>query len=63
LSQICSAIDWNSDIVPTAEELENAKRDALNIYFSGKIEDLKLFRSYEEMQKVVGDFVDVPTKE
>ncbi|KAI6239801.1 Carboxypeptidase D [Aphelenchoides fujianensis] len=54
------AIDWNSDIVPTVQELDAAKRDALSQYFAGHVEDPVLFRSYETMQKTVGEFTDVP---
>lgn len=57
------AIDWDSDIVPTDQELEAAKKDALNIYFGKQIDDGKLFRSYEYMSKLVGDHVDVSLKQ
>jgi hypothetical protein len=57
------AIDWNSDIVPTAEELENAKKDALNAYFGQSYENGKLFRNFEYMDKLVGKHVDVSLKQ
>jgi hypothetical protein len=56
------AIDWDSDIVPTADELETAKKDALSIYFGKQADDEKLYRSYEYMSKLVGEHVDVPLK-
>jgi hypothetical protein len=58
-----NAIDWNSDIVPTDQELETAKKDALSVYFGSQVESGSLFRSYEDMLKLVGDHVDVPLKE
>uniref|UniRef100_A0A915DBI3 Peptidase M14 carboxypeptidase A domain-containing protein n=1 Tax=Ditylenchus dipsaci TaxID=166011 RepID=A0A915DBI3_9BILA len=53
-------IDWNSDIVPSDQELKAEKHDALTQYFGDKIEGGKLFRSHETMQKLVGNFTDVP---
>lgn len=54
------AIDWDSDIVPTNDELENAKRDALSMYFGKDVENDKLFRSFKSMDKLVGKHIDVP---
>lgn len=58
-----NAIDWDSDIVPTQEELETAKNDALSQYFGHKAENGKLFRSYTHMMELVGEHVDVPLKQ
>lgn len=55
-----NAINWDSDIIPTADELEAAKKDALSIYFGKDTENGKLFRTYEYMLKLVGKHVDVP---
>ncbi|CAD5210609.1 unnamed protein product [Bursaphelenchus xylophilus] len=61
---LVSSINWDSDIVPTQQELENAKKDALSLYFGIKAEENQtLFRGWKEMKKVVGDFEDVPLKE
>lgn len=57
------SIDWNSDIVPTDQELEEAKKDALSTYFGKQVDNGKLFRSYEYMLKLVGEHVDVPLKQ
>jgi hypothetical protein len=57
--QLAKAIDWDGDIIPTAEEIENAKKDALSTYFGKSIDDGKLFRSFEYMDKLVGKYKDV----
>ena len=61
-SGLSSAIDWDSEIVASPDELATAKKDALSIYYKEKIDDPQLFRSYETMKELVGDFVDVPKK-
>ncbi|CAK5124736.1 unnamed protein product [Meloidogyne enterolobii] len=53
-------IDWNSDIVPNQAELNAQNNDALSKYFGTDINNLEIFRSYEIMQKLVGEFKDVP---
>uniref|UniRef100_A0A914LZZ6 Peptidase M14 carboxypeptidase A domain-containing protein n=1 Tax=Meloidogyne incognita TaxID=6306 RepID=A0A914LZZ6_MELIC len=53
-------IDWNSDIVPNQAELKAQNNDALSKYFENDINNLEIFRSYEIMQKLVGEFNDVP---
>ncbi|KAL3082721.1 hypothetical protein niasHS_010523 [Heterodera schachtii] len=58
--RITSAIDWNSDIVPNVDELRNERQDALSKYFGTKVEDERLFRSYESMKALIGHFKDVP---
>uniref|UniRef100_A0A914NGM6 Peptidase M14 carboxypeptidase A domain-containing protein n=1 Tax=Meloidogyne incognita TaxID=6306 RepID=A0A914NGM6_MELIC len=53
-------IDWNSDIVPNQAELKAQNNDALSKYFGTDINNLEIFRSYEIMQKLVGEYKDVP---
>jgi hypothetical protein len=59
IRQIAS-IDWNSDIVPSQNELQAQKNDPLTKYFGDRIEDQHLFRSYETMERLLGEFKDVP---
>ncbi|CAD5207809.1 unnamed protein product [Bursaphelenchus okinawaensis] len=59
-----SGINWDSDIIPTQQELESAKKDALSMYFGLKAEENQtLFRGWQDMKKVVGEFQDVPIKD
>ena len=53
-------IDWDSDIIPSQEELVAEKRDPLTRYFSEATNNTKLFRTYEGMQKLIGNYQDVP---
>lgn len=57
-----NAIDWDSDIVPNSQELEAQKHDALSTYFPEKAQK-DLFKSYETMKEMVGEFQDVPLSE
>lgn len=53
------AINWNSEIIATANELNLAHHDPLWIYFGKQSENTTIFHSREVMQKIVGDFKDV----
>jgi hypothetical protein len=54
------AIDWNSDIVPSQDELQAQDKDALAKYFGKQMDNTNLFRTYETMERLVGEFKDVP---
>lgn len=54
------SIDWNSDIVPSQDELQAQNNDTLSRYFNKLIDNTDLFRTYDSMQKIIGDFKDVP---
>ena len=54
------SIDWNSDIVPNQKELKAQDNDALAKYFGEQVENADLFRTYQSMQNIVGEFKDVP---
>lgn len=53
------SLDWNSEIVATAQELSIAHHDALYTYFGKKVDDGTFFLSRESVQKQIGDYVDV----
>uniref|UniRef100_A0A1I8B8A2 Peptidase S41 n=1 Tax=Meloidogyne hapla TaxID=6305 RepID=A0A1I8B8A2_MELHA len=59
-SNFILSIDWNSDIVPNQAEIQAQNNDALSKYFGVDTDNLEIFRSYESMQKLVGEFKDVP---
>jgi hypothetical protein len=46
--------------VPNQEELQAQSKDALAKYFSDQIDNQELFRTYETMKTLVGEFKDVP---
>lgn len=57
------AIDWNSDIVSSAFEKEEEKKDALSLFFGQQINDTKLFRTRQIMRQHIGPIIDVPLTE
>ena len=57
---IKAQINWDSDIIASPDELQQAKYDALSKYFGDQIDNSTLFRTRDVMQKLVGDFEDVP---
>ncbi|VIO96363.1 Uncharacterized protein BM_BM11935 [Brugia malayi] len=54
-----SAIDWDSAIVATPEEINLAHLGPLWTYFGKKSENISIFHSREYMQKRVGKFKDI----
>lgn len=60
---LANSIDWDSDIVPNDNELALARQDALSKYFGQDAENSTLFKSREEMEKLVGPFKDVDKSE
>ena len=55
-----NAINWDEDIIASPLEVQNEKLDALSHYFGSQIQNETIFRSKEAMQKIVGEFEDVP---
>jgi hypothetical protein len=62
-SSITNGINWDSDIVPNPNEIDLARKDALSKYFGENAENSTLFKSREEMEKIVGEFKDVDKKD
>lgn len=58
--EVCAVIDWNSDIVANPQEVQAEDHDALANYFGEQMNNPELFRSYEAMKQLVGEFKDVP---
>ncbi|XGW23109.1 hypothetical protein V3C99_005393 [Haemonchus contortus] len=52
-------INWDSDIIASAQESEYAERDALSIHFGADKKNLTIFPSYEVMKERIGPFKDV----
>lgn len=60
LVAIDAQINWDSDIVASPSELQQAKNDALSRYFGSQIDNSTLFRTRDVMKDLIGDFEDVP---
>uniref|UniRef100_A0A0N5BFY9 Peptidase_M14 domain-containing protein n=1 Tax=Strongyloides papillosus TaxID=174720 RepID=A0A0N5BFY9_STREA len=55
-------LDWNSDIVPTNNDIEGAKSDALVRYFGDKAEESSIFLTYDNVSNLIGEYTDIDKK-